>query len=71
MLFDYFGLIVVINNFNVVLILSCNFNINLYFVGGLVCYFDEDIVGEVIICFYCSFNIKVGIFGVGGFNFCG
>lgn len=67
-LLDHPGLTVVTNNLNAALTLSRNPNINLHLAGGLVRHSDEDTVGEATTRFYRSFNIKVGIFGVGGLN---
>ncbi|EME0828641.1 DeoR/GlpR transcriptional regulator [Vibrio vulnificus] len=65
-LLDHPGLTVVTNNLNAALTLSRNPNITLHLAGGLVRHSDEDTVGEVTTRFYRRFNIKIGIFGVGG-----
>lgn len=70
-LLDHPGLTVVTNNLNAALTLSRNPNINLHLAGGLVRHSDEDTVGEVTTRFYRQFNIKIGIFGVGGLSHCG
>ena len=67
-LLDHPGLTVVTNNINAALTLSRNPNIVVYLAGGLVRPSDEDRVGETATDFYRQFNIKIGIFGVGGLN---
>lgn len=67
-LLDHPGLTVVTNNINAALTLSRNPNIAVYLAGGAVRPSDEDTVGETTTRFYRKFNIKIGIFGVGGFN---
>jgi DeoR family glycerol-3-phosphate regulon repressor len=65
-LLDHPGLTVVTNNLNAALTLSRNPNIQIHFAGGVVRTSDEDTVGEATTSFYRQFNIKIGIFGVGG-----
>ncbi len=65
-LLDHPGLTVVTNNINAALVLSRNPNVRIYLAGGAVRSSDEDTVGEVTTHFYRQFNIKIGIFGVGG-----
>ncbi len=65
-LLDHPGLTVVTNNINAALTLSRNPNISLHLAGGAVRSSDEDTVGEATTQFYRQFNIKIGIFGVGG-----
>ncbi len=65
-LLDHPGLTVVTNNINAALILSRNPNISVHLAGGDVRPSDEDTVGESATAFYRQFNIKIGIFGVGG-----
>lgn len=67
-LLDHPGLTVVTNNINAALTLSRNPHINVHLAGGAVRPSDEDTVGETATLFYRQFNIKIGIFGVGGFN---
>lgn len=67
-LLDHPGLTVVTNNINAALTLSRNPNIAVYLAGGAVRPSDEDTVGESATFFYRQFNIKIGIFGVGGLN---
>ncbi len=67
-LLDHPGLTVVTNNINAALTLSRNPHISVHLAGGAVRPLDEDTVGEVTTQFYRKFNIKIGIFGVGGFN---
>ncbi len=67
-LLDHPGLTVVTNNINAALTLSRNPHISVYLAGGAVRTSDEDTVGETTTGFYRQFNIKIGIFGVGGFN---
>jgi len=67
-LLDHPGLTVVTNNINAALTLSRNPNLAIYLAGGAVRPSDEDTVGETTTRFYRQFNIKIGIFGVGGFN---
>lgn len=67
-LLDHPGLTVVTNNINAALTLSRNPNISIYLAGGAVRPSDEDTIGESTTRFYRQFNIKIGIFGVGGFN---
>lgn len=67
-LLDHPGLTVVTNNINAALTLSSNPNISVYLAGGAVRSSDEDTVGESATSFYRQFNIKIGIFGVGGLN---
>lgn len=65
-LLDHPGLTVVTNNINAALTLSRNPNISVHLAGGAVRPSDEDTVGESATRFYRQFNIKIGIFGVGG-----
>ncbi len=65
-LLDHPGLTVVTNNINAALTLSRNPNISIHLAGGAVRSSDEDTVGESATQFYRQFNIKIGIFGVGG-----
>lgn len=65
-LLDHQGLTVVTNNINAALTLSRNPNITVHLAGGLVRSSDEDTVGDTVSQFYRQFNIKIGIFGVGG-----
>ncbi|MEL7292444.1 MAG: DeoR/GlpR family DNA-binding transcription regulator [Pseudomonadota bacterium] len=65
-LLDHPGLTVVTNNINAALTLSRNTNISTYLAGGAVRISDEDTVGETTTRFYRQFNIKIGIFGIGG-----
>ncbi|MCW8332501.1 DeoR/GlpR family DNA-binding transcription regulator [Vibrio paucivorans] len=65
-LLDHPGLTVVTNNINAALILSRNPNLSVHLAGGAVRSSDEDTVGESTTQFYRQFNIKIGIFGVGG-----
>ncbi len=67
-LLDHPGLTVVTNNLNAALILSRNPNISVHLAGGAVRPSDEDTVGESATDFYRRFNLKIGIFGVGGLN---
>lgn len=67
-LLDHSGLTVVTNNINAALVLSHNPNISLHLAGGAVRHSDQDTVGEVTTDFYRQFNIKIGVFGVGGLN---
>jgi DeoR family glycerol-3-phosphate regulon repressor len=70
-LLDHPGLTVVTNNINAALVLSRNPQIRIFLAGGLVRSSDEDTVGENTTDFYRRFNIKIGIFGVGGLSSCG
>lgn len=65
-LLDHPGLTVVTNNINAALTLSSNPNISVFLAGGAVRSSDEDTIGESATNFYRQFNIKIGIFGVGG-----
>lgn len=65
-LLDHPGLTVITNNINAALTLSRNPNISTFLAGGAVRTSDEDTVGESATSFYRQFNIKIGIFGVGG-----
>ncbi|WP_456295723.1 DeoR/GlpR family DNA-binding transcription regulator [Vibrio sp. AK197] len=67
-LLDHPGLTVVTNNINAALTLSRNPNLSIHLAGGAVRSSDEDTVGEATTEFYRRFNIKIGIFGVGGLN---
>lgn len=67
-LLDHPGLTVVTNNINAALTLSRNPNIAIHLAGGSVRPSDEDTVGESATQFYRQFNIKYGVFGVGGLN---
>jgi DeoR family glycerol-3-phosphate regulon repressor len=67
-LLDHPGLTAVTNNINAALTLSRNPNIQTYLAGGEVRSSDEDTVGENTTDFYRRFNIKIGIFGVGGMD---
>ena len=67
-LLDHPGLTVVTNNITAALTLSRNPNIAIHLAGGAVRPSDEDTVGESTTNFYRQFNIKIGIFGVGGLN---
>jgi DeoR family transcriptional regulator, glycerol-3-phosphate regulon repressor len=67
-LLDHPGLTVVTNNINAALILSRNPQIQVYLAGGAVRASDEDTVGESTTDYYRKFNIKIGIFGVGGLS---
>lgn len=65
-LLDHPGLTVVTNNINAALTLSRNPNVAVHLAGGAVRSSDEDTVGESATHFYRQFNIRIGIFGVGG-----
>ncbi len=67
-LLDHPGLTVVTNNINAALTLSRNPNLSIHLAGGAVRSSDEDTVGEATTQFYRQFNIKIGIFGVGGLS---
>ncbi len=67
-LLDHPGLTVVTNNINAALVLSRNPHIQVYLAGGAVRPSDEDTVGESATDYYRRFNIKIGIFGVGGLS---
>ncbi|WPC72506.1 DeoR/GlpR family DNA-binding transcription regulator [Vibrio porteresiae] len=67
-LLDHSGLTVITNNLNAALVLSHNPNISLHLAGGAVRHSDQDTVGEITTDFYRQFNIKIGVFGVGGLN---
>jgi len=70
-LLDHPGLTVVTNNINAALVLSRNPQIQIFLAGGMVRSSDEDTTGESTTDFYRRFNIKIGIFGVGGLSSCG
>ncbi len=67
-LLDHPGLTVVTNNINAALLVSRNPQIQVYLAGGAVRPSDEDTVGESATDYYRKFNIKIGIFGVGGLD---
>jgi DeoR family glycerol-3-phosphate regulon repressor len=67
-LLDHPGLTVVTNNINAALVLSRNPQIQTFLAGGMVRSSDEDTTGESTTDFYRRFNIKIGIFGVGGLS---
>ncbi len=67
-LIDHPGLTAVTNNINAALSLSRNPNIEVHLAGGRLRSSDEDTVGESTTRFYRGFNIKIGVFGVGGLS---
>lgn len=65
---NYKGLCVVINNFNVVILLIVKEDFCLILVGGEVCICDGGIIGEVILDFIFQFCFDYGIFGISGID---
>lgn len=59
-----YGLCVIINNLNVVLIFFGSLDVEVIVVGGFVCNCDCGIVGEVMIDFMKQFCVDIGIIGV-------
>lgn len=60
----YYGLYVIMNNLNVVLMMSGYFDCEVLIMGGIVWLWDKGIVGEFVIDFICQFKVDYVIIGM-------